>query len=108
MDYDNAAYKEYKVFNSKKLDQTLSEKVVFVNCSNKVNKEEMFDDPKTIEDLIMKVGFEKLNSPYDGTDSTKIIASKEFYDKVVRNEIELNEETIINFKKIFSVLDIKI
>jgi len=103
LDYDVEGYKEYKVLVNK-LDETLKNKIYFVNPNSEPDETEMKIAPKTIESLICESDFEKLCTPYDGTSSTKVLVAKEFHDKVVSGEINLQEETISNFNKLFQML----
>jgi len=103
LDYDVEGYKEYKVLVNK-FDETLRNKIYFVNPNSEPDETEMKIAPKTIESLICETDFEKLCTPYDGTSSTKVLAAKEFHDKVVSGEITLQEETISNFNKLFQML----
>lgn len=106
LDYDKAGYEEYKALINK-LDDTLKNKIIFVNCTTEIDASQIRISPKTIESLIIDDDYKKLNTPYDGTYSTKTIAAKEFYDKVVNKEIELGEGTVSNFKVLFRTLKIE-
>lgn len=107
LDYDKAGYDEYEVLINK-LDESLKDKIVFVSCNEEVVKRKILGSPKTIESLISKDVSKKLSIPYDSSNSnsTKKLAAKEFHDKVVNGEIELDDETVSNFKKIFEALNI--
>ncbi|KUP04442.1 hypothetical protein Q75_15755 [Bacillus coahuilensis p1.1.43] len=67
----------------------------------------MVSNPKTIESLISEDDSKKLSSPYDGSSSSKKLAAKEFHDKVVNREIQLDTETVSNFKTLFAALNIQ-
>lgn len=105
LDYDKAGYDEYDVLVNK-LDETLKDKVSFVNCYKEVVKENMRSNPQTIESLISKSISEKLSVPFDNSSLSKKLAAKEFHDKVLSREIQLDCETISNFKKLFEALNI--
>ncbi|MFW6030204.1 MAG: AAA family ATPase [Halanaerobiales bacterium] len=106
LDYDSAGYKEYKILVDK-LSETLMEKINFVNGISTVIPEEIKSSKETIETLVSDADFRKLNNPYDDTKNTKTLSAKEFYDKVFNNEIELEQKTVTNFKKLFSLLEIE-
>lgn len=106
LDYDKAGYNEYDVLVNK-LDETLEDKIVFVNFNEEVVKEKMVSNPKTIESLISKDDSKKMSTPYDGSSSSKKLAAKEFHDKVVNREIQLDNETVSNFKKLFETFNIQ-
>lgn len=106
LDYDKAGYNEYDVLVNK-LDETLEDKILFVSCNEEVVKEKMGSNPKTIESLISKGDSKKLSTPYDGSSTSKKLAAKEFHDKVVNKEIELEEETVSNFQALFEALSIQ-
>lgn len=104
IDYDNAGNKEFKQLN-KKLDLELNKDVFYVNCEtfkDRIQEENW----KTIESLIDERDFKKLENQLDGTDEMKKLVAKEFYDKVRKNKIELEEETISSFRKLFNALEI--
>lgn len=106
LDYDTAGYREYRnIINN--LDETLQNKLVFVNCKLEIDVIDIKSNCLTIEDLITKSDFGKLNTPYNGTSSTKVLAAKEFYDKVTNREIQLDELTISRFSELFNHLGIK-
>lgn len=104
VDYDGAGNKEYKQLN-KKLCLELNKDVFYVNLENFKETIEK-EDWETIESLIDEKDFEKLENKLDGTDEMKKLVAKEFYDKVRGKNIELEEETINNFKKLLSALEI--
>lgn len=106
LDYDKAGYNEYDVLVNK-LDESLENKIVFVSCNEEVVKEKMVSNPKTIESLISKDDSKKMSTPYDGSSSSKKLAAKEFHDKVVNREIQLDNETVSNFKTLFEALNIQ-
>lgn len=58
----------------------------------------------TIESNISTYDLNKLETIYDGTDETKKNFALEFYKKVINNQLELNNETIDNFDRIFNLL----
>lgn len=103
VDYDGAGNKEYKQLN-KKLCLELNKDVFYVNLENFKETIEK-EDWETIA-LIDEKDFEKLENKLDGTDEMKKLVAKEFYDKVRGKNIELEEETINNFKKLLSALEI--
>lgn len=105
LDYDKAGYDEYDVLVNK-LDETLKDKVSFVNCDKEVVKENMRSNPQTIESLISKSISEKLSVPFNNSSSSKKLAAKEFHDKVLSREFQLDSETVSNFKKLFEALNI--
>lgn len=105
LDYDKAGYNEYEVLINK-LDETLKDKIVFVSCNEEVFKKNILSSPETIESLISKDVSKKLSNPYDGSSSSKKLAAKEFHDKVLSREIQLDDETVSNFKKLFEALNI--
>jgi predicted ATP-dependent endonuclease of OLD family len=105
LDSDKAGYKEYDVIVNK-LDETLEDKIFFVSCNEEVARKKMESTPKTIESLISKTDSKKLSTPYDGSSSSKKLASKEFHDKVINKEIELEDETVSNFKALFKALKV--
>ena len=106
LDYDKAGYTEYDVLINK-LDETLKEKILFVNCNGEVIKEKMVMRPQTIESLISLKDSKKMSTPYDGSGSSKKLAAKEFHDKVVNKEIELEKETVSNFQTLFEALKLQ-
>ena len=57
--------------------------------------------PRTIENLLSESTNSKLSTPYNGTNETKTIAALEFRERVYNNEIEVDEETMDNFKQLF-------
>lgn len=103
-DFDKAGYDEYKEI--KKFHDTLEEKMYFVNQQKIPNLKEMKDNPLTIESLISSKDFNKLTNSKDGSFSSKTLTSKEFHDKIKASQIILEEETLNNFNKLFSILDI--
>lgn len=105
LDYDKAGYDEYEVLINK-LDETLKSKVFFVNCVLEPDDKEMKLFPKSIESLICEDDFKKLNTPYDGTNDTKVLAAKEFYDKVNTQEIVPEKATILKFKRLLNQLGV--
>lgn len=105
LDYDKAGYNEYEVLINK-LDESLKDNTVFVSCKEEVVKKDTLSNPKTIESLISKDVSEKLSNPFDGSSSSKKLAAKEFHDKLLGREIQLDDETISNFKKLFKALNI--
>ncbi|MGM8366495.1 AAA family ATPase [Virgibacillus sp. W0181] len=106
LDYDKAGYNEYDVLVNK-LDETLKDKILFVSCNKEVVKENMVSNPQTIESLISIDDSKELSTPYDGSSSSKKLAAKEFHDKVVNREIQLDNETVSNFKTLFETLNIQ-
>jgi predicted ATP-dependent endonuclease of OLD family len=105
LDYDAAGVKEYKTLVDK-LDSSLKEKIYFVNCATEIQQNQYKTNPKTIESLINKIDFQKLSTPFAGSNNTKVLAAKEFHDKVINGELELEEETILKFKELFKSLKI--
>ncbi|WP_404457592.1 AAA family ATPase [Sutcliffiella horikoshii] len=106
LDYDKAGYTEYD-FLVNKLDETLKDKILFVSCNDEIVKEKMVSNPKTIESLISPEDSKKFSTPYDGSGSSKKLAAKEFHDKVVNKEIELEYETVSNFQALFEALKLQ-
>ena len=104
VDYDNAGNKEYKQLN-KKLCLELNKDVFYVNLENYKERIEE-ENWRTIESLIDEKDFKKLENKLDGTDEMKKLVAKEFYDKVRENNIELEENTINNFKLLLRALEI--
>ena len=104
IDYDNAGNKEFKQLN-KKLNLELNKDVFYVNIEKFKDRIEE-ENWKTIESLVDERDFKKLENQLDGTDEMKKLVAKEFYDKVRKNKIELEEETINNFKRLFNALGI--
>lgn len=104
VDYDSAGNKEYKLLN-KELKLELNTDVFYVNIAEFKEKIEKVDW-RTIETLIDKEDFLKLENKLDSTDEMKKLVAKEFYDKVKQNKIKLEENTLNNFKKLFKTLGI--
>lgn len=104
VDYDNAGNKEYKLLN-KKLELELNKDVFYINTKEFIEtiKEENW---QTIESLIDEKDLNKLENKLDGTDEMKKLVAKEFYDKVKQGKVELEEETLNNFKNLFKALEI--
>ena len=50
----------------------------------------------------------KLFNKYDGSNDTKTLAAKEFLDRVPSGEIVPSQETVGNFRRLFSALGINI
>lgn len=104
VDYDSAGNKEYKLLN-KELKLELNTDVFYVNIADFKEKIEKVDW-RTVETLIDKEDFLKLENKLDSTDEMKKLVAKEFYDKVKQNKIKLEENTLNNFKKLFKALGI--
>ncbi len=100
VDYDKQGNDEYKRLLSK-LNLIPDEQVCFVNCKTQIGKIEE-KDYETIECLVSKEDYELLENPYiPDIEGTKILAAKEFYDKVSKGNIELSEDTIRKFTQLF-------
>lgn len=100
VDYDKQGNDEYKRLLSK-LNLIPDEQVCFVNCKTQIEKIEE-KDYETIECLVSKEDYELLENPYiPDIEGTKILAAKEFYDKVSKGNIELSEDTIRKFTQLF-------
>ncbi|WP_353892468.1 ATP-binding protein [Proteinivorax hydrogeniformans] len=97
LDYDKAGHDEYIVLVDK-LDSSLKENIVFVNCEED-DIEEMKKDPKTIESLVAEVK--------EGTieNTSKRLAANGFYERIKSN-IDPMPETVDNFMRLFSRLRI--
>lgn len=102
LDYDKEGCNEYRKL-SKYLGDAVSDKVVFVTGVSEVDQEEEITSPKTIESLISEEDQKKLSIRYDEPDS-KTLAAREFHDRLKRGELDLGEETMANFRRLFSAL----
>lgn len=105
LDYDNAGGKEYNVL-TEKLDPSLKEKITFVNGENHPSTNDMKSSPIRIEDLISEKDFNKLTIALNENGDNKVLVAKEFYDKVVNNEMQLDEKTVDTFKRVLNKLEI--
>lgn len=100
-DYDRAGFTEYHAI-TKKYGQEMGDSIFMVfpgQVPEDVNDRNV--EPRTIENLLSENTNSKLSTPYDGTNETKTIAALEFRERVYNNEIEVDEETIDNFKQLF-------
>lgn len=106
VDYDTQGKNEYKKLVNN-LELNVENQVAFVNCKDFINhiKTENYE---TIESLISEDDYNKLTNRYnkDDEEGTKTISAREFYDKVMNNNIKLEELTIENFKKLFTKLQL--
>ena len=103
-DYDKAGFDEHKKI-IKDLDETLENRIVYVNCKVKPEKVIERSEHETIESLIHDDDFKKLSNPFIVEDkNTKIIAAREFHDKVVSGDIIPTEYTVEKFKILFDRL----
>lgn len=108
LDYDSAGFTEYKRL-LKGFGDEIKEKIVFVvqgDVPEDVNDKTI--ETKTIEAVLSENDTNKLETPYDGSDSTKTIAAMEFRNKVIGGEIEMDQFTKNGFLRIFKELDIRI
>lgn len=105
LDYDFAGRKEYKVL-TERLDPSLEKNIIFVNSKNQPSLEDMKLSPKTIENLISEKDFNKMTIKLSKNGDNKVLVAKEFYDKVISGEIQLEEKTVETFKNIFKKLEI--
>lgn len=101
LDYDYAGFEEYQTL-IRKLDESLEDKIKFVNCVQSPDIDDMKINPKTIESLIDKTDYHKLSVRYDGTSDTKKLSAKEFHDKANLQEFQISDVTISNFEKLFN------
>ena len=63
---------------------------------------------ETTESLIASEDNDKLFNKYDGTNDTKTLAAKEFFDKVSCGDIIPSTKTVENFKRLFIALGIEL
>ena len=99
LDYDTAGISEYKII-TKNFGTEICDKLHFINLktfTSTIHK----DDQQTIEALISDNDNKKLKHPYDGTDATKILSAKNFYETVL-NDVALEQITETNFQKLFT------
>lgn len=107
LDYDKQGYAEYKKLVEKLL-LNIGEQVFFINlCTPTSTNDVTGDRAKTIESLIEASDNDELENQYNGTPSTKTLAAKEFYDKVVNGELHVSEKTKTSFSELFSALGIR-
>jgi len=104
LDYDKAGFDEYKRLTH---DPALcsDELIHFVNLENYQDGIAK-DDYRTIESLIAESDipkFEMLLRCKSG-EVSKTIAANEFYSKVVNSDVELSQDTLSSFSKLFAAL----
>lgn len=100
VDYDKQGNDEYKRLINK-LNLIPDEQVYFVNCKTQIEKIEE-NDYETTESLISKEDYKLLDNPYNSkVECSKVLAAKEFYDKVSKGDIELSADTIEKFTNLF-------
>ena len=107
LDFDNQGLTEFNAI-SKGYGESGTESLVFVNGSTRPDKVQMNTNPMTIESLISAEDMAKLSSPYNGKSETKKLAAKDFYDQISKKAIELTDDTLVSFRKLFSELGIEI
>ena len=106
LDYDKQGYSQYKKLVLKSMLSDNS-KVFFVNLKTaESEKDVQKPNAFTTEFLVAPCDNDKLVNKYDGTDSTKALAAKEFLDKVSKKEITLSQDTVNAFKNLFLALGI--
>ena len=106
LDYDRAGFTEYHAI-VKKYGQEVADNIIMVfpgRVPEDVNDRSI--EHKTVENLLSDSTNRKLQTPYDGTNETKTIAALEFRERVYNDEIEVDEETINNFKQLFMRLSV--
>ena len=105
-DYDRAGFTEYHAI-VKKYGQEIADNIFTVfpgRVPEDVNDRSI--EHKTIENLLSASVNDKLSVPYNGTNETKTIAALEFRERVYSDEIDVDEETISNFRQLFTRLGI--
>lgn len=108
LDYDNQGYTQYDLIVRK---TGLSDDgiVFFVNLKKASQRSDVKPpNNETTESLIASEDNDKLFNKYDGSGDTKTLAAKEFLDRVSCGEIVPAQETVDNFRRLFSALGINI
>ena len=106
LDYDQAGFTEYKKL-VKHFGEEIKAKITFVEDG--IIPEDVNDrtiTSKTIETIISKQVNRQLDHPFYGSDEKKTIAAVGFRTKVLNNEIEIDETTYTNYRRLFIQLGI--
>lgn len=99
LDYDKAGFAECdKLIEN--LNLKINEDIFFVNCRDTYDNKDkdIYKYSEFVETLISEEDKAKFNINYL---DNKTMAAKEFYDKVKCKSIELSNETVNNFKRLF-------
>ena len=102
LDYDQKGLREYKTLVDN-LDETLKNKILFINGANEPDEYEMKKKPITIENIISQKDLEKLSIH---PNECKTLAAKEFYDRILNGSIVPSEETTKSFEGILKWMGI--
>ena len=104
LDYDKAGFVECdKLIEN--LNLRINEDIFFVNCKNSYDNKDkdIYKKGEFVETLISDEDKNKFNISYI---DNKTMAAKEFYDKVKSKSINLSYETVNNFKKLFTIMEV--
>ena len=104
LDYDKAGFVECEKLVDN-LNLEINKDIFFVNCKATYdNKDkEVYKYSQFVESLISDEDKSKFSISYL---DNKTMAAKEFYDKVKCKSINLSDETVNNFKKLFACMEV--
>ncbi|WP_455538464.1 AAA family ATPase [Terrisporobacter sp.] len=104
LDYDRAGFVECEKLIDN-LNLYMNKDIFFVNCKDNYNNKdkEIYKYSESVETLISDEDKSKFSVNYL---DNKTMAAKEFYDKVKCKSIHLSDETVNNFKKLFTYMEI--
>ncbi|WP_157783050.1 ATP-dependent nuclease [Alkalibacillus haloalkaliphilus] len=94
LDFDKEGLKEFKVL-TEDLDSSLEPLIHFVDSDKEIDQDEMTENPVTIEDIIAQSDISKLVTK---PNEDKVVASKEFYTRVLNGEVIPEDSTQEKFK----------
>lgn len=106
LDYDREGFTQYNKI-IKNFGEEIKDKIIFV--VDEIVPKDVNDRTityKTIESILSSDMMNELENKYDGTTDTKTICATEFREKIMKNKIEVDEETKENYKTLFSRLGI--
>lgn len=104
LDYDKAGFVECdKLIQN--LNLKINKDIFFINCKDTYNNKDkdIYKNGGFVETLISDEDKNKFSINYK---DNKTMAAKEFYDKVKYKSIDLSDDTINNFKKLFTIMEI--
>ena len=104
LDYDKAGFVECEKL-IENLNMKINKDIFFVNCKETYdNKDkESYKYSEFVETLISDEDKSKFSISYL---DNKTMAAKEFYDKVKCKSIDLSDETVNNFKRLFTYMNV--
>lgn len=104
LDYDKAGFVECEKL-IENLNLKINEDIFFVNCNDTYNNKDkdIYKYAEFVETLISEEDKGKFSINYV---DNKTMAAKEFYDKVKCKSVNLSDETVNNFKKLFKIMNV--